>query len=145
MTTEFSVDKVVEGTYVAVVGRQVGTDYYVARLRMQADGQVRLYVLRNSSAIATSYLVPNLTVVPGQEYKVELQVTGTTPTTVAVKVWKSTDTEPAAWQRSVTDNVVAALQAKGRVGVYGYLPSTATNGPVNLSFSSITVTDPSIG
>ena len=142
VTTEFSVDKLYsgssEGMYVAATGRQVGADYYAARLVIAPDGSVKMYLLRDSSALLAAYTVPGLTIVPGAHYKLSVLVTGTPTTTVAAKVWKATDTEPAAWQRSAT-NTFAALQAPGRVGVFAYLPAGTTNAPITVSFYNLVV------
>ncbi len=50
--------------------------------------------------------------------------------------------EPAAWQLTRSDST-AALQAPGNVGLYSYVPSAANAYPVKVSFTDITVTDPS--
>lgn len=135
----FSVDTLVEGQYVALVGRRVGSTNYIARLRLQADGGVKLYLLQDgSTAIAPALQVP-ITIVPGEKYVLSMEVTGTNPTTVKAKVWKQSETEPTTWQREGT-NALAALQVPGAVSVFTYLPNTPTGGGV--SFDSITVKDP---
>ncbi|WP_447647352.1 PKD domain-containing protein [Microbacterium forte] len=135
----FSVDSLVEGQYVAVTGRRVGTTNYIARLRLQADGGVKLYLLQDgATAIAPTLQVP-ITIVPGEKYVLSMEVTGTNPTTIKAKVWKQSEAEPAAWQREGT-NALAALQVPGAVSVFTYLPSTPTGGGV--SFDAITVKDP---
>lgn len=135
----FSVDSLVEGQYVALVGRRVGTTNYIARLRLQADGGVKLYLLQDgATAIAPTLQVP-ITIVPGEKYVLSMEVTGTNPTTVKAKLWKQSEAEPTAWQREGT-NSLAALQAPGAVSVFTYLANTPTGGGV--SFDSITVKDP---
>ncbi|BDV29518.1 PDK repeat-containing protein [Microbacterium terricola] len=137
----FSVDKLAEGTYVAVIGRQVGADYYVLRIRIGADGSARMYVLRNNSvAIGSSLLLP-FTVQTGQKYNVAFEVAGTSPTALKAKVWAASATEPTTWQREATD-ATAVLQAAGRIGVFGFLPAAATNDPVTVSFDRIVAMDP---
>lgn len=138
----FSVDSLVEGQYVALVGRRVGSANYIARLRLQADGGVKLYLLQDGAASVAPVLQVPITIVPGEKYVVSMEVTGTSPTTVKAKVWKQSDPEPAAWQREGT-NTLAALQAPGAVSVFAYVPSTPTGGGV--SFDSITVKDPTAG
>ncbi|MCM3778117.1 PKD domain-containing protein [Microbacterium hydrocarbonoxydans] len=138
----FSVDSLVEGQYVALVGRRVGTTNYIARLRMQADGGVKLYLLQDgATSIAPALQVP-VTIVPGEKYVLSMEVTGTNPTTVKAKLWKQSDAEPATWQREGT-NSLAALQAPGAISVFTYVPSTTAGGGV--SFDSITVKDPTAG
>lgn len=136
----FAVDKLADGSYVGVIGRQVGADSYVLRIRIGADGSARLYVLRNNSvAIGSSLLLP-FTVQAGQKYHVSFQVAGTSPTSLKAKVWAANGPEPT-WQREVTDTT-AALQASGRIGVFGFLPSAVTNDPVTVSFDRIVAMDP---
>jgi PKD repeat protein len=137
----FSVDSLVESQYVSVVGRRVGSTNYIARLRLQADGGVRLYLLQDgATAIAPMLQVP-ITIVPGRQYVVSMEVTGTSPTTVSAKLWELGQAEPG-WQRSGT-NSLAALQAPGAVSVFTYVPSVTGGGGV--AFDRITVTDPSAG
>jgi PKD repeat protein len=137
MTAEFSVDKLLEGASIALVGRQTGTDAqrYIARLKLQADGKSLLYLMR-PSATALQYK-PTVTFVPGERYKLSLEVKGTNPTTLSTKVWKASDPEPAAWLGTTTD-AAAGMQTAGRVGVYAYLSSGA-GGPVTTSFHQLTV------
>ncbi|WP_349309732.1 PKD domain-containing protein [Microbacterium sp. MM2322] len=136
----FSVDKLAEGTYVAVIGRQVGADYYVLRVRISADGTARLFVLRNNSvAIGSSFTLP-FTIQADQKYHAMFEVAGTSPTSLKAKVWAASATEPT-WQREATD-ATAALQASGRIGVFGFLPAAATNDPVTVSFDRIVAMNP---
>jgi hypothetical protein len=67
---------------------------------------------------------------------VRLQVTGTSPTTLRLKVWPATAAEPAAWQLTGTDSA-AGLQVAGAVGVTAYLSSGATNAPIVLRMSGL--------
>jgi PKD repeat protein len=140
LTADFSVDRLSEGTYISLVGRQIGTETYVTRLRLQADGKSKLYLLRGSGTALGTVVSPDTTFVPGEHYLLSMEVKGVSPTTVSVKVWKLGDPEPTAWARTVTDSF-AALQAPGRIGVFSYLPSTTTNGPVTLSFHQLTAND----
>lgn len=134
----FAVDSLVEGQYVAVVARRVGTANYIARLRLQADGGVRLYLLQDgATSIASSLQVP-LVITAGEKYVLSMEVTGANPATAKAKVWKQSDAEPA-WQREGT-NSFAALQAPGAVSAFTYVPSNSAGGGV--SFDSIIVTDP---
>lgn len=141
-TATFATDKVVEGLYVGLVGRQVGADQYVARLRTQADGQARLYLLQNFNNVQASALVPGLVITPGTTYKMAMEVVGTNPTRVSAKVWRASQPEPTGWQRTGT-NTFAGLQAPGRVGLFDYLPGTASGvAPVTVSWDDLTVTEP---
>lgn len=139
MTAEFSVDKLVEGHYVALIGRQVGSEYYAGRLVLQANGLARLYLVRGAG-VGLGSVVPSVTFAPDERYRLSVEVKGTNPTTVSAKVWKASTAEPTAWQRTATDSF-AAMQAAGRAGVFGYVPSAAgTNGAVTISWHQLTAT-----
>ena len=141
-TAEFSVDKVAEGMYVAVVGRQVGSDAYVARLVTSANGEARLYLLQNFTPLASALLVPGVTISPNVRYKLAIEAVGTNPTRVSAKLWRAADPEPAAWQRTAT-NSFAALQVAGQTGVFDYLPSAASaSSPVTLLWHDFRAIDP---
>jgi hypothetical protein len=66
---------------------------------------------------------------------VRFQVSGTSPTTLKVKVWPSTSPQPAAWTLTATDST-AGLQAAGAVGLTTYLSGSTTNAPTTVKFSS---------
>ena len=65
-----------------------------------------------------------------------LQVTGTNPTTIRLKVWPAGATEPTAWQTTATDST-AALQGAGAIGLSGYLSGSVTNAPVVLRLDDL--------
>ncbi len=137
----FSLDKIVEGQYVGVIGRRIGSDFYGVRIKVEAGGAARLVLLQNSNAVGSSYVVPGLTLTAGDKYVLSVEVTGTSPTTVKGKVWKQGATEPD-WQRTGT-NTVAALQAAGAASVFSYGPNVATGVGV-VAFDSVRVVDPAV-
>jgi PKD repeat protein len=120
------------GVYATVIGRQVGTASYSARVWIQANGSVRIQLLQGGTALQ-AYTVPGLTYTAGSALAVKLEITGTSPTTLKAKVWAAGGTEPAAWQVQATDTT-AALQSAGALGLGAYLPSSATNGPITVRF-----------
>ena len=138
---EFSLDRIVEGQYVGVIGRKVGSDFYGARIKIEAGGAARLVLLQSSGTVGSSLLIPGLTLTAGDTYVLSVEVTGTGPTTVKGKIWKKSETEPD-WQRSGT-NTFAGLQAAGSPSVFSFGPNLA-GGVGVLSFESIRVTDPSV-
>lgn len=149
LTFTLGSDKLVTGSglYVSTIGRHVaGAGDYRAVVRLQSDGTVALRLSRMTESGAETVLQPS-TVVGGVSYspsaalRVRLQVTGTSPTTVRVKVWKAGTTEPAAWTASATD-ATAALQTAGYPGIVTYLSSSATNAPIILSFDDLLVPGP---
>ncbi len=141
VTSEFSLDKVATGTYVSVIGREVGSDRYYARLRVGSGGAAQLMLLQNFNSVASQVTVPGLSIVADRSYTMKVRVTGTSPTTVAAKVWPTDDAEPSDWQRTGT-NSLASLQTRGHVGVFGFVPSSATNAPIQLSWHDLLATDP---
>lgn len=133
------------GAYVDVVGRRTAQNTeYRARLVLGSDGRVdvALTAMRGTSTaqtLAPAVRLPSSTTYgPGSALDVRLQVVGTSPTTVRVKIWPAGTAEPAAWQRTATD-ATAALQAPGGVGVTTYLSGSATNAPVVLGMDDLSV------
>ena len=123
----------------------------VARRTAQGDYRVRAKLLRSGAvALSTSAVVggvettlgsttaAGLVVAPGQQLRVRLQVTGTSPTTVSAKAWLAGSAEPTTWQLASTDSA-AALQAPGAVGLVTYLSGSAT-APVTVSWDDLAVT-----
>ncbi|SBS71213.1 PKD domain-containing protein [uncultured Microbacterium sp.] len=137
----FSLDRIVEGQYVGVIGRKVGADFYAARIKVEAGGAVRLFLLQTSGAVGSSLLLPGLTLTAGDKYVLSVEVTGSGPTSVKGKIWKQSEVEPD-WQRSGT-NTFAGLQSAGAASVFSFGPNLATGVGV-ASFDSIRVTDPSV-
>jgi len=117
--------------YVGLVGRQVGSDSYGARVVVNSSGAVSLQLQRNTDTILKSATVSGLTYATGDKLAFRLQVTGTAPTTIQAKVWKAGSAEPSAWQATVTDTT-AALQKAGAIGLYSYLSRSAA--PTNTIF-----------
>ncbi len=126
------------GIYSSVVARRVGTADYRGRVRFVAGGGVQIFITRNQGGETNlvSLVVPGLTVAAGEMVNVRFQATGTSPTTLRMKVWKVGATEPAGWQLTTTD-AAAALQAGGGVGLVTYLSASATNSPVVGLFDNI--------
>ncbi|WP_104083485.1 PKD domain-containing protein [Cryobacterium sp. Y11] len=145
-----SVDKTPTGTgtYVSANGRNVvGVGAYRAKVVLRSTGVVGLSLVRvNSSGggevtLQAATNAPGVSFLAGDQLKVRLQVTGTSPTTIRAKVWKLGSEEPVTWQRSITD-ATAALQIAGGVGFTCYLSSSATNAPVIASIDDLLVVEP---
>lgn len=136
------------GTFISAIGRRVATaGAYQAKIVLRSSGAVGVSLVRvNSSGggevtLQSAINVPGLTLTAGERLEVRLQVMGTSPTTLNLKVWKAGTSEPAAWQRTATD-ATAALQTTGGIGVRAYLSSTSTNAPVTVSFDDLVLTAP---
>ncbi|WP_377644494.1 PKD domain-containing protein [Oryzobacter terrae] len=134
ITTTVTTDKAPTGggQYVSVIARSVaGGSEYRGKLLLGSTGAVTAYVTRVDAGVETalgSATVTGVTYTPGTVLKVRVQATGTSPTTVRLKVWTGA-TEPTAWLLSRTDST-AVLQAAGSVGFYDYVSGSATNAPV---------------
>lgn len=123
------------GIYLSLAVRQVpGAGDYRAKLRFQSNGQVAVQLVRVATTGTETALSP-LTAVAGLAYdpavgvRIRVQATGTSPTTLRVRVWSGAAPEPTTWHAAVTD-ATAGLQSAGGIGLASYLSGTATNAPV---------------
>jgi large repetitive protein len=129
------------GVYVYIDGRRVGTNNeYDARVRLTPAGGVAVELVKypgsaTATAIGSEVTLPGVTYTPGTQLNVRFQVSGTSPTTLKVKVWPATSAQPAAWTLTATDTT-AGLQAAGAVGLTTYLSGSTTNAPTTVKFSS---------
>ena len=146
-TVAISMDKDATGggTYATVVARRntsPATSEYRGKVQYLANGGVRVYLSRFADGAETTltYLneVPGLKAKPNAQLKVRLQVAGTSPTTLKLKVWDASTDEPSAWQLTTTDST-AALQRPGAVGLLTYVSGSATNAPIAVSFGDFEV------
>jgi hypothetical protein len=135
-----SADKVLTGggAWVVVQGRTVGSGYYGTRVKFMADGSVQLHLMRSGTALQGG-TVSGLTYGAGDQLRVRLQVTGTSPTTVQAKVWRVGTSEPTAWTYTASD-ATAALQAPGAIAFVTYMPGSVTNLPVAIKFDDLHAT-----
>lgn len=142
LDTTFAADVASVGgtTSITLHGRTVGTSVYSARVRLEPAGVVRLYILRDETAIGNSFVLPT-SYTAGQVLHARLLVTGTSPTTIAAKVWVEGQTEPATWQLQGTD-ATAALQSAGGVGIKTSISSASTNAATKISFDRFAVVVP---
>ncbi|WP_414843707.1 PKD domain-containing protein, partial [Microbacterium sp. Root180] len=124
---------------IAVLPRVVGTSFYGTRIRVNPNGSVVLQNVRGSTALAGSSNAGGLIVGAGAKVQVRVQVEGTSPTTIRARVWLDGSPEPSTWQVTSTDST-AGLQATGSPRLSAYLSSSATNGPVIVSFDDLTAT-----
>ncbi|MFN8024221.1 MAG: PKD domain-containing protein [Acidimicrobiales bacterium] len=126
------------GLYLSTIGRKVGANDYRGRVRILANGQVQAFITTNvgGEVNIASTTVAGLTFNSGDRLNIKFQVTGTSPTTLRLKVWKVGTTEPTAWTLTTTDSN-ASLQSGGGVGLVTYLSGSATNAPVIASFDDL--------
>jgi hypothetical protein len=147
--TTFNTDKAatgLTGQVLTVVARRVapGTEYRV-RLRPQPDGTVRAgaqkVVAGAVSAIGAEVPLDGVRHTPGVPLSLLVQVVGDTPTTIRLKMWAPSRSEPADWQWSRTDDE-AVLRDAGAVALRAELTGTALGGPVTFTFDDLHVTAP---
>jgi PKD repeat protein len=139
--TDTNVSTGTAGVYVYVDGRRVSTNNeYDARIRLTPTGGVAVELTKyagsaTATAIGSEVTLPGVTFTPGTLIKVRFQVSGTSPTTLKVKVWAAASPEPATWTISTTDTSTG-LQAAGAVGLTTYLSGSTTNAPTTVKFNS---------
>ena len=134
-------------SYLYVTGRQVGADQYRAKVRIQADGSVRVDAARmvgGAEKALASRTVEGLKYKAGQKLNIRVQVTGTAPTTVSAKVWAAGSTEPTAWQATGTDTA-SSLQKAGSIALGAYLSGSATNAPITTTYDDLKSVQASAG
>lgn len=137
ITTNFAADVVPAGgaMSITVLGRVVGASTYSSRVRLESGGAIRVYALRDETPLGGGSVVLPGAYVAGDVIHVRTNVTGTNPTTVAVKVWVGAAAEPAGWTIQATDST-AAHQAAGALGIKAAVSANSTH-PV----TKLTVTD----
>lgn len=106
------------GTFVSVTGRTGGfSSEYRGKVWVKSTGAVQLQLvsLQSTETTLAAANITGLTVAAGEKLSVRMQVTGSAPTTIRGKVWKTGTAEPAAWQLTAT-NSIPELQDAGGVG-----------------------------
>jgi PKD repeat protein len=126
------------GIFSSVSVRRVGSNEYRLRVRALPTG-TELILDRTAGgvgALVASTALPGLVYSPGDVWRVRLDATGTSPTTLTAKVWNANGAEPTQPQLNVTD-ATAALQGPGGVAVSNFLSGSATNAPVNVLYDNL--------
>ncbi|QIK84194.1 PKD domain-containing protein [Sanguibacter sp. HDW7] len=142
-----SLDRIPAGTgFISLASRTSGTTGYVGRLRVATDGSVQLHVGRGVSTITAlaGGVVNGLTFEPGTKYRIRLQTTGTSPTTIRAKVWADGTPEPADWRATVTDST-AGLQQAGGIGAQVYVGGATGSPVVTASWDDLWAGEPGTG
>jgi len=129
-----------------VVARRVSAgNEYRGRIRFTTDGRLMVIgervVAGSMTLLGGEKRVPNLTHRAGTVYRLRMQISGTNPTTIRLKVWPDGQAEPASWLYTATDSA-SSLQRSGAVGLQAYLSRTASNAPVLVRFDDFRVTKP---
>ncbi len=113
--------------YLGVITRSTSAGDYRVRVWLRDNGTLWL-VVQHGSTVLRSYQVPGITRAAGDWFTLEVQVTGTTSTTVAASLWRAGTPRPAAWQVSVTD--ATGSNPSGSVGVHANRSGAATTAGV---------------
>ncbi|MFN8076555.1 MAG: PKD domain-containing protein [Kineosporiaceae bacterium] len=127
-----------------VARRADETTSYRLRSRVLGDGSLRVALVRRAGSgsdtvIGTEILVDGVKVAADQPLRMRLSVTGSSPTTLAGKVWAAGTAEPD-WQVQGSDSSTA-LQGKGTPALGAYQNSGNTAGLTVVSFDDFSVTD----
>jgi hypothetical protein len=150
MKIRVKVDKLAAGTghQISLLMRQIANiGQYRARLELTPSGSAKLVGQKylNSTNVTTnigsSITASSLTYSANQYLWLRVQVVGTNPTTIRIRVWLDGQPEPSTWQYSGSDSE-AALQTSGSVAILSRLPSTSTVAPVVITYDDFTVTAP---
>lgn len=145
---ELTLDKVPSGgstsAHSSVLLRRVqGAGDYQVKLGFLSSGTVRVSLSRTASNGAETSLtgwvpVSGLTYTAGTSLTIRGQATGTSPTTLRAKVWRTGQAEPAGWAVTAS-NAQDGLQVPGAVGVKSYLSSSSTSAPLVARFDNLLV------
>ncbi|GEL94979.1 right-handed parallel beta-helix repeat-containing protein [Cellulomonas composti] len=139
LRTSVAIDKLPWGgaTTLTFSGRRIAGKDYGVRLRLQSARASTVALVAGSSTVA-SVRLPDLTARTSAKLQVRVQVTGTSPTTIRAKVWRSGTTEPTDWLSSTTSSTTN-LQSAGAVGVTASVAREATTAPVTIRYDDVTV------
>jgi PKD repeat protein len=142
-TVKVGVDKLANsgGVYASLASRTSGSNSYRAKVKIDTTGRVTVYLIRapGEVTLASMVLPASTTYAVGEQLNIRLQTQGTSPTTLRAKVWEVGTAEPAAWQRTTTDNT-AGFQGPGGFSLVTYLATGASNTPVIARFDDFVVT-----
>jgi hypothetical protein len=130
------------GEYARVIGRRTSAnDEYRGRVRFAANGAVYAMVTKlagssSETAVGAEVLVGGLTYSAATTYRMRVVVTGSNPTTIMVKIWNASASQPTAFNVVRTD-AAAAIQGAGSIGLATALSATSTNAPVLFTFDNL--------
>ena len=111
-------------SYVGISSRQNATQKYQSSAWMRSDGSIWLLV-EQSGTLISSKILNGVTWKDGDVFNLKTRVSGSSPTTIEVKLWKEGSVEPTSWQLTMTDST-DGLQGKGYTSLYLSRASSAT-------------------
>ena len=143
MSFQLSVSKVPTGggrVDQKIVLRRRANDHYRAVLQLLSTGAVKALFARTVAGANTNLTsvttIPGLTYTAGAQLQVRAQATGTSPTTLRLKVWPVGAAEPTAWALTVQDSS-ASMQGPGYAGVSPFLSPNTTNAPIQVRYDNL--------
>lgn len=116
----------------AVARRQSNLVEYAAKVRLATTGGVYVAISRFNSSenvVVAEHQVAGLTETANEVFHVRFTVTGSSPTTLQVKVWADGTAEPVAYSLTGTDSD-PSVQGAGGLGVRAYIGAASTDAPV---------------
>jgi PKD repeat protein len=132
------------GVYLSDVVHRTSTGDYRGKVRVMSTGAVQVQFSKvvgaTETALTTASTVSGLTYQAGLPLAVRTQASGSSPTTLRIKVWTAGTAEPSDWQQTVTDST-DGLQVAGNVGFVAYTSSSAT-APVVVHYDDLLATLP---
>jgi hypothetical protein len=132
-----------DGQYAYFVARQVNASTeYRAKLHIATAGKVYAQitkVVNNVESQVSPYVSVGTIHAANAYIWIRFRITGASPTSLSMKVWKDGAAQPVAWQTTGTEST-AALQQAGLLGFRAYL--SAATGTVTYAFDDLTVTAP---
>lgn len=125
------------GFEVGAVGRYLDdNNYYRGVIQFNPGPAIAVAITKivsNVETVLTTLTLSGATYSPGTIFKVRFQILGTT---LRLKAWLATTTEPTVWTTSTTDS---ALSSPGKCGLTSVIVAGNTNTlPVTISFDNYT-------
>ncbi|MBA2489987.1 MAG: hypothetical protein H0V36_11825 [Chloroflexi bacterium] len=142
---EVALDRAPTGSSVWAYGeaRRTASGSYRLKVRLAPNGGVYLQASRvvgtTESPLGSEVAVSGLSHLSGA-VRVRGQITGTAPTSLRLRAWRTGASEPADWPLSATDST-AALQTSGAIGLRAYASRSLTNAPITTRFDELLAVD----
>lgn len=130
--------------YVYLVARRIVRDEeYRGKVRINEHGEVFVqatYGLNGAEhSIGNEVRVQNLNVAPGMSLRMHFLVSGINPTSLKLRLWDASQSEPSIWHYSASDST-ARLQNTGSFGMRFYFSAPSTNDTLTFRLDDYLVT-----
>jgi hypothetical protein len=127
-----------------LVGRAQQNGEYRGMVRFAPDGNVYATILRADANGAETVLfrdaATGIVHRAGVAVRARLQVTGTGPVHLAMRVWPASDGEPATWHAQANDTSTL-LTGPGAIGVRAYVNAATASAPVTIDVDGLDAAD----